>query len=520
MPLRTVRPVHRLAFLLTCALGVSACSDDGAGQSDGAETTAPTGSSFVEGECPVDVDRDVEVRCGTIAVPLDHDQPDSDTIDLAVAVLPAVEAAPDDATPVMVLGGGPGEHTLEPLLDVLSSEAPLVALTADRDVVLLDQRGMGASEPALECPEYVAAVSAITETPQIRDAAVEGFTACHRRLTEDGIDLSAFDTAANVRDLDVVRRALGYEQVSLFGTSYGARLALQAVRAFPDSIESATLSSPVPAEANFLLGAAASFDRAIAAVDAACSADAACASTYPDVGDTVQQLVERLDAQPVWVGIMAADGSTVTVAVDGATVATILFGMFYAPDGPASFPYLVAALGDADPVVLSALLSQPAAAAVSYGAQLSFFCAEEAQQRPDFEPGALGVGQRLVDTNPIAGSMLWDLCAIWDVEPADPQTFEPVDTDVPLLVVTGQFDQITPPSYGETVAGAASNAWYVEVAGVGHSPLFATGPCGVAVLAAFVAAPQDEPDLSCLSEAPRFLLPEDLEPAAAGADGE
>jgi hypothetical protein len=120
------------------------------------------------------------------------------------------------------------------------------------------------------------------------------------------------------------------------------------------------------------------------------------------------------------------------------------------------------------------------------------------------------VGSRLVGSNPVIGSTLWELCEVWDVEAADEETFEPVDTEVPLLVVTGQFDQITPLSYGETVADAADTAWYVEVPGVGHAPLPAAGECGLGVLEAFVDQPTDEPDAGCVDEGPGFATPDEI----------
>jgi len=360
----------------------------------------------------------------------------------------------------------------------------------------------------------------VTETAQIAALATDAVAACRERLTQEGIDLSAFDTAADVADLDVVRSALGYDRVSLFGTSYGARLALQAARAYPDTIKSIALSSPIPAEEDFVADAGASFDRAIAAIGEACAADAACNATYPDVVVTLQALIQQFDAEPAMVEVTdPASGAVVPIPVDGATLASVLFGLFYVPDRPSAFPYLITSLANGDLSGLTALLSQPSLSVVSQGLQLSFLCAEEAAvaEREDVSAGDLRVAARLIDTNPIVGRTLWDLCAVWDVEPGAAETFEPIETDVPLLVVTGQFDQITPPEYGEAVADAATTAWYVEVAGAGHSPLLAVGECGLAVLDAFVADPTQAPDLACFPTEPAFATPEEIAASAEEA---
>lgn len=91
---------------------------------DATTTSSPPVSELEEGDCPVETDPDVEVTCGTIAVPTDHDDPDADTIDLAVATLRAADGS--EATPIFLLGGGPGEHTVVPLLEALTPDAPFL----------------------------------------------------------------------------------------------------------------------------------------------------------------------------------------------------------------------------------------------------------------------------------------------------------------------------------------------------------------------------------------------------------
>lgn len=513
-----------VAVGITVAVVVlAACNDDDGPAGDPPDgddvtttTAAASAGGFEEEPCPSGSDEAVEIRCGTVAVPADHDDPEGGTIELALGVIPA--DGDGDATPIFLLGGGPGEHAVDPILGALTPDAPLLELTASRDVVIIDQRGAGASQPALECPDLQESLASVTDTDGIAEAAIEGITACRERLVDDeGVDLSAFSTPAAVIDLDVVRQALGYERVSLVGTSYGARLALQAARQYPDTIESVALSSPVPAEANFVVDVADSFDRAIAAIGDACAADPACDDAYPDLTATVQRLVTELDAEPATIEITdPASDESAEVPVDGATFATILFGLFYAPDGPATFPYLVTAIAEGDLSPLEELAAMPVELLVSQGQQLSFLCAEEAADAgPDeLTTGDLEIGSKLIETNPVLGRTLWDLCEVRDVEPAGGDLFDRIETDVPLLVVTGEFDQITPPSYGETIVDAAETAWYVEVEGFAHSPLLAAGPCAVALLDTFVAEPTEPPDPGCEIEDPGFASPDDIDEMA------
>ena len=544
----TSRGVRLRSLLVACTLAVAACASDGsdttssepspsaesalpsrasgpstAPETDEPVTTEPTATastqldtsdepaSFTAGPCPTQPP-DLAITCGTVALPLNHDEPQGATILLVVAVLHSANVDAANA-PVFFLGGGPGEQTVGPILKALAPDSPLLQLAAERDVVFVEQRGTGLSQPALDCPEYAKAVAEITTTAQIHDAAVAGITECKQRLLAAGVDLSAFDTAADVIDLDLTRRALGYESISLFGTSYGARLALQAARAFPETIESVALSSPVPAEANFVLDAGASFDRALTAVSDACAADPACSASYPDVAGTLTTALDDLAAAPATVEVTnPTTGQVVPVEIDAATAATVLFSMFYVPDGPATVPFLVDSLSKRDLTVFANPSSVTGPMAISLGAQLSFLCAEEASGAAptEFEGGDLGAGALLTASNPIVGPTLWDLCEVWDVAPGDPITFDPVTTDVPMLIVTGQFDQITPPSYGEQIRDHASKAWYVEIPGVGHAPLTNVGPCGIALLTAFVDQPDVEPSPDCELAGPGFYSPEDI----------
>ncbi|MPY91756.1 MAG: alpha/beta fold hydrolase [Acidimicrobiia bacterium] len=487
-------------------------SDDGTtdGGSGGAFT--PT---YAPGECPVPLPAEVAatVACGYVTVPLEHDEPAGETIELAVATFPAT--APADEAPLVMLAGGPGELLVTPVLEGLASGLGGMnpQLHESRDFVLVDQRGVGASRPSLACPEVFEALTGATDSDAVRDMVPAAYASCRERLIGEGIELSAFDTENDVDDIDMVREALGYAQVHLFGTSYGARLAHQVAGEHPEGLASLVLSSPVPAEENFIADAGTSYDRVLRELDAACAADTGCAAFAPDLLDTFEATVAALEEQPAQVPFTdPATGQTVTIAVDGATLSQVVYGLFYAAGGPAIVPAVVAAAAEGDFGLLLVGGAVPTSAPIAYGLQASFICAEEAVESPPSEqvtPETLPA-QLLVATNPVIGAGLEEVCAAWDVEPADAETFEPVSHDVPTLVVTGQFDQITPPSYGEAVAAALPNATYVEILGVGHSPLLNVGQCGAALLLAFVAAPTSQLDTSCLPTAPSFLAPDQV----------
>ena len=133
-------------------------------------------------------------------------------------------------------------------------------------------------------------------------------------------------------------------------------------------------------------------------------------------------------------------------------------------------------------------------APVTDGMTLSVVCAEEAAYADRDRIARIArrlppLPRALVTADTLLGRPLFAICRRWGVPRAAATTFRPVRSDTPALVVTGQLDQITPPRYGRTVAAQLPNARYVDVRGVGHSPVLAGGACAVRVVLRFLDDP-------------------------------
>jgi len=505
LPSDVAAELARLRPSVVTALGGEVAVCDGVlGAAAGTDAT-PSAPGYLPTACrqplPVEQAEGRDVLCGTVDVPLDHADPNGETIRVNTHVFPAQvpDPAPD---PVVVLGGGPGDKATTLITPLLASGLlPILPGPRDREVVVYDQRGVEPNRPTLNCPE--------TERVDFADAAavLAGYAACHDRLVAEGVDLSAYNTLQNVADLDVMRRTLGYEQVNLYGTSYGARLALQAQRGDPDWLRSTTLSSPIPAEANFVDDLTASYEASLESLADACAADATCEATYGDLRDAYDRVAARLSEEPLEIAVPGPDGAEAqTVQVDLGLFSNLLFSLLYIGPVLPALPALVVDTADGDGEILSLLLAAqfapPGRPGQSVGMQSSFVCAEEfaysdrAARRAD--AAARGPLVEAVLTNPVLGDPGYDLCADWDVPRADPLTFEPVTSDIPTLVVTGSFDPITPPEYGERIVAALPNAHYIEATDQGHAPLLnVEEECGTAILQAFLVAPAAQPDGSC-----------------------
>ncbi|RBY78503.1 transporter [Blastococcus sp. TF02-09] len=509
---------RRAALLLVPLLFLGACSgSDGEDRDDASEETAQSSVEF--DDCDVDVPAGVDMECGTLEVPADRDDPDAGEIELAFGIVRS--HAPDLADdPVVYLSGGPGQSTLEL---VSQGFAQLYEpLTMHRDLVLLDQRGTGLSEPSLACDEYSswARDSLGSDLPdeELEAQAAGALEECHARLVDDGVDLADYNSAASAADLEDLRVALGYDEWNLYGISYGTRLAQQAMRDHPDGIRSVVLDSAYPAEADLYAETPGNAERAIEALFAACAADPACAQRYPDLGRTFRDLVARLNAAPAPVTVVdASTGERVDDDLDGDTLVGALFQSLYSTELIPHLPEVITAAAAGEFGSIGLLLGTQVASLdlVAVGQQLAVQCNEEV---PFASREAVAAGaaehplvEGFFETGPTSGTGLFEVCELWDAGKADADANEPLTSDIPTLVLAGDLDPITPPRWGDQIAGQLSESVFVQFPSTGHGAL-PSRACAVAITGDFLDEPDREPTTDCVDtiEAPPFT-PERVE---------
>ena len=297
---------------------------------------------FEEAECPMMLPGDVNITCGFLSVPEVHGDANSRTIRLAVAILHSRSEQPQP-DPVVFLHGGPGQGALLRIFPQLNSP-----YLAERDLILVDQRGVGYSEPALACPEVdEATLTSIVEGRSREDLIagdVAAAAACRDRLQNEGITLDAYNTLESAADFESLRTTLGYEQWNLYGQSYGTLLAQTMMRLYPDAIRSVTLEAVMPLQQT--VEETAVFGRALDEVFNNCANDAACNAAYPQLADQFQVAVEQLNAQPVMLRVQVQrNGAFLDVPMDGRLFANILFLQLYSPANVPFVPFMIEQVG-------------------------------------------------------------------------------------------------------------------------------------------------------------------------------
>jgi pimeloyl-ACP methyl ester carboxylesterase len=428
------------------------------------------------------------LRCLTLPVPLEPGKPA--TLNLHVTIAPALRqgARPD---PLFVLAGGPGEAGSD-VLPLLSTAFKRVRAT--RDIVFIDQRGTGLSGK-LECP------SDADEDAQLTD--LEADAALRRCIAASKADFAAYTTAAAARDIEAVRRALGYEKINLWGGSYGTRLAQAYARAYPAGVRTLLLDA-VAAPGQVIPAGGRDAQAALDQLFAQCAKDAACARAYPNLRGEFDALVAKLDAAPLKLNLPdPRTARQVDVTMTSARLLDTVRNMLYSPADARRLPFLVhsASQGRWQPFVARRNLAADFSAEGSPATlmHLAVVCAED---MPRFTP-ALAAS----DASPLTrtlGDRLRGLCRAMNV-PAVPYT-PPARIAAPALLLSGALDPVTPPRRARDAARYMDHAQLLTAPNVGHG--VSQLGCAPRLLRAFLDRPDAKTDGACLNEipAPTFQL--------------
>jgi pimeloyl-ACP methyl ester carboxylesterase len=418
-------------------------------------------------------------RCGTVWVFEDRARGAGPRIPLRVVVLPARRhpAAPD---PVVFLTGGPG---------LGAAAAPRYALNAlgairdGRDLVLVDQRGTGGSRE-LDCD--VQADGGRLQPHAGPAFPLEGVRRCRAALGARA-DLRHYTTAHAADDLADVLTALGYRRANLLGVSYGSRAALVFLRRHPARVRAAVLHGVVSPEAVIPLAAGWAGGRALAAQAAACAAETPCRDSFPDPAADLRAALDRLEQAPVrvtlwnWRRLRREE-----VLLTRRGVAERAWSMLYHPWDGRRMLGLVhrAAAGDWEPMAREAVAGgRGRTARRSMGLMLSVLCAEDAPRLAAADTAAAARGSPL--GLPMAHELL-RACALWPPAAAPLVTATPpAASDVPVLLLSGGRDPVTPPEWGDSARATLTTSAHLVVPRAGHAEL---DDCVRGAIRAFLAA--------------------------------
>ena len=447
----------------------------------------------------------LDAYCGTLKVYENRETKQGRQIDLNIVVLPALSSDPKP-DPFFFLAGGPGQGAAQmakPLRELFRQ------IITDRDMVLVDQRGTGKSNPLNCLDEQDDSMQMFTQT----DEAL--FAQMKQCMAKYDADLRLYTTTIAMDDLDDVRAYLGYDTINVYGGSYGTRAALVYLRQHEDRVRTVVLDGVAPTNMRLPLFAPRDVQRAFDRLIADCANDTACNTKYPNLGARARNLIDRLEKDPPLVSIIhPRTGERGEVRMTARIASSIFFMSLYQPLAASLVPALIERGEQNDfqgMLALATMNDNGATPNMSVGMQLSVLCAEDA---PKISPEEA----RKEAEGTLFGLYVMKLqregCDFWPRGSVDPSFYEPVQSDVPALILSGDLDPVTPPVWGEQVAKTLSNSLHLVLPGTGHTA-GGTG-CGRRLIKAFVDAGSTKTiDTACintLSRPPYFVTPAGPDP--------
>jgi pimeloyl-ACP methyl ester carboxylesterase len=431
------------------------------------------------------------LRCGKLSVPENWSKPAGRSIAINVVVLPATGSV--TLPPLYDFAGGPG------IAETNSADFWLTAGSihrAHREIVLIDQRGTGASHPLACALPFSDPAHEMFPPDAVRQ--------CSRELSK-GADLAQYSTDASVRDVEAVRAALHHERIDVSGLSYGTRFAQAYALAHPDRVRAMALIGTVPPDMRLPEEFAVDAQRVVDRLFEECAAAAECKSAFPELRADWATLRARLSRSPAKLGGQHVIPGAFWEAFRARLTTT---------EAQRGLPWLIHALAGSDPDPALARLHDEDTPFFSTGLLLSVECPEDTLSLSSAARERNGRGTFLGNYRV---QRQYAACKAWGLPPRKSAYRETKILPIPTLFVVGELDYVTPPEATERARRNWPNSSVVRIPDLGHFPSGLDHmECMDQIIGEFFDAGSPQAlDMGCLHEmhAPPF------DTAAPGASG-
>lgn len=433
-----LRSVHGVIALLLLATG--ACAGD-----RGPDVLRPCQVPGV----------DDEVLCAQIKVLENRAAPEGRSIELRVVVLPSRRRSA--SAPVFFLQGGPGAASSEMAPSL--SRSPL---REHHDLVLMDQRGTGGSNP-LRCgpDDPLSGLEVIFTGEMTGDLA-----SCRDKMDAD---LRYYTAVEAMKDLDEVRATLGHERINLWGASYGSLEALEYVRRHPKRVRALVIQGVAPPALFTSLSVARNAQWALDATVAACELNAECQSAFPDVLGELESVLASLSEKPVKISVRdPRSGEQGTLVITRDLFAGVLRFLLYDGQLAGRIPSIVRAARTGefeDLATIAAKFASLIGGSLYTGAVLSAFCSEDVDRFTEQQIREASEGTFL---GPTLALNLKRSCEGWPRGNLPDDFHDDASFEGPVLLLSGELDPVTPPFWADEAATHLPNSRHVVLPEAGH----------------------------------------------------
>jgi pimeloyl-ACP methyl ester carboxylesterase len=462
--------------------------------------------------CSFKPPRGERVECFVLTVPENREQSEGRDVRLKVAVLKARRTG--GLEPLFYLSGGPGDAPLVATgtgADALSEGdwwIETAAIRRRRDVVVPSQRGAGGSTPDLDCFD-----PRTSDTAKARRRAVteqqehDILVRCRADLDRRQIDLAMYSTPALADDVADLAAAMSLARINLYGVSYGTRWGLEVMRRHPNLVRAAVLDGVYPPQVNGEQDEPETVRRAFEQLYAECGADALCRERHPRLRASVESAVQAAQQRPLDLVLQLEDGPQM-LRLDAAKYLLVLLHMMR--EGEAALvPEAVAAARRGDLRLLKLFaedLETNDGGLLEQNAQQFDGLYNSVECRETWASVDRAARRRMIEASGIYGlsartSKSPTFCPVWRVAAAPPLEREPVKSAVPTLLLSGTFDWLTPPAWGDEAARHLSSSRHVVFRSQGHG-VAVQDPCAARLRDAFIEDPDPRRAPACRADMP------------------
>lgn len=396
---------------------------------------------------------------GFVSVP--ENRADGESRQIQVAYVRVASKAEEKGPPVFFLSGGPGGSSIEAVENFVGGGGDRFFDLIGADIVGIDQRGVGRSIPNLETEvTYGFDPAAAGDVAERIERMVEVSRAEAERLRQEGVDLAGYTTVESADDMDAVRRALGYEQIQLWGASYGTHLGLAAIRRHGGTIARALLVGPEGPD--HTVKTPGQFDAGLAAVGALVAKDEALGELAGDLPGLAREVLAQLEKEPAAVQVGGRE-----VRVSKSDVQGWLAGAIgNSPDEIGGVPARLLEMKAGDFAQMAAMFVEERASSGPFSAMAmvmdsaSGMSEARAKRIAEEAKTSLFGGVATADFVPLAKA--------WGAPDLGPEFRSGLESDVPILFVCGDLDSRTPVANAQELMKTLPNAQLLVVENAPH----------------------------------------------------
>lgn len=438
-----------------------------------------------------------EFTFGYLEVLENRNDPDSRTIEIPIYIFKSRSHNPKK-DPIIYTVGGPGSTTM-PSAQYMNYYKYL----DDRDFILVEQRGNYYAKPHLDCPEWSQAIYESNQpdfdSKDFKIVFENAAKKCRERLENMGIDLNGYNTNEIAADINDLVNVLEIQEYNLLTISYSTKIAQVLMRDYPDKIRSVVMDSPLPLEVSYDEESVQNLLESVSNLLADCENDEKCNAAYPNIEARFFEYLEEKTLNPLIVEIEnPKNGDTETFYLKGDDLITV-FTSASTGDVP-NIPFEINRLLNNDLTSIKEQLSylfEPPNEGAGIGMRLSVWCSEEnsfnsldlIEEETTKYPELKGMSPATYDN---------EICEIWGVKSVSEIENNAINSNIPVLLISGEYDELTPSKWAKAMMPNFGNSYHLIFKGWKHTPTTNwSNQCAMQAANDFFNDPTEQPNPAC-----------------------